>query len=57
MCNSYISVGDRVRGKYFDHPVRVYFKLIKFCMIWNQAIFTKITMLNFFITSCIQTFT
>ena len=22
MCNSYISVGDRVRGKYFDHPGR-----------------------------------
>ena len=34
---------------------RVYFKLIKFCMIWNQAIFTMITVLNFLITSCVQT--
>ena len=37
--------------------IRVYFKLIKYCMIWNHAIFTKITILNFFITSFIQTFT
>ena len=44
-------------GFYSKTIHRVYFKLIKFWMIWNQAIFSKIFILNFFITSCIQTFT
>ena len=35
---------------------RVYFKLIKICVIWNQAIFTMKSILNFFICSSGQTF-
>ena len=52
LCNKNYETKDTSK-----YCTRVYFKLIKFCMIWNQAIFTTITILNFFITTCIQTFT
>ena len=55
---SHVQIGPRSSNisRNVTFIIRVYFKIIKFSVIWNQAIFTMISILNFFICSSGQIF-